>query len=159
MLLGLAAGVFAAASLTLVVTDLRSHRLPDAVVLPAAALVGALLTAEAARIGDPGRALGVIGGAAAAFAVALTLHLARPASFGGGDVKLAALVGTPLGWFGPEAVASGLLLSLVLGGVAAGGVLLAGDRRAEIAYGPWLLLGTWLRMAVGYGEARGMPPG
>jgi leader peptidase (prepilin peptidase)/N-methyltransferase len=153
VLLGLAAGVFAAASLTLVVTDLRSHRLPDAVVLPAAALVGALLTA------DPGRALGVIGGAAAAFAVALTLHLARPAAFGGGDVKLAALVGTPLGWFGPEAVASGLLLSLVLGGVAAGGVLLAGDRRAEIAYGPWLLLGTWLRMAVGYGEARGMPPG
>jgi leader peptidase (prepilin peptidase)/N-methyltransferase len=56
-------------------------------------------------------------------------------------------------------VASGLLLSLVLGGVAAGGVLLAGDRRAEIAYGPWLLLGAWLRMAVGYGEAKGMPPG
>ncbi|WP_295827106.1 prepilin peptidase [uncultured Microbacterium sp.] len=159
VLLVLAAGVFAAASLTLIVTDVRSHRLPDAVVLPATVLVGALLTAEATRIGDPGRAIGVVGGAAAAFVVALTLHLARPGAFGGGDVKLAALVGAPLGWFGPEAVASGLLLSLVLGGVAAGGVLLAGDRRAEIAYGPWLLLGAWVRVAVGYAEAEGMPPG
>ncbi len=157
MLLALAAGVFAVAGVALAVIDVRTHRLPDAVVLPSLLVVTALLGAEAVRTGDPARAVGVGGGAAAAFAVALVLHRARPGAFGGGDVKLAALVGAPLGWYGPEAVASGLLLALLLGGVAAAGVLLAGDRRAEIAYGPWLLAGAWVRLLGGPGE--GMPSG
>ncbi|MFJ4158383.1 prepilin peptidase [Microbacterium testaceum] len=157
VLLALAAGVFAVASISLGVIDARTHRLPDAVVLPALLAVAGLLVAEAVRTGEPGRTVGVGGGAAAAFVAALVLHRARPGAFGGGDVKLAALVGAPLGWYGPEAVASGLLLALLLGGVAAAGVLLAGERRAEIAYGPWLLSGAWLRLLVGPGE--GMPSG
>ncbi len=157
MLIALAAGVFAVASIALAVVDVRTHRLPDAVVLPALLVVAALLTAEALRTGEPGRALGVVGGSAAAFAVALALHLSRPGAFGGGDVKLAAFVGAPLGWYGPEAVASGLLFAVVLGGGAATGVLLAGGRRTQIAYGPWLLSGAWLRLVGGPGE--GMPSG
>ncbi len=159
LLIALAAGVFAAASLALAVIDVRSHRLPDSVVLPSLLLVGVLLTAEAARTGAPERAIGVVAGAAGAFGVALVLHLGRPAAFGGGDVKLAALVGAPLGWYGPEAVASGLFLALLLGAAAALGVLLAGRRRAEIAYGPWLLLGAWLRLLWRPAEAGGLPSG
>ncbi|WJS92101.1 prepilin peptidase [Microbacterium testaceum] len=152
VLVALAAAVFAVASVGLVVVDVRTHRLPDAVVLSALVVVAGLLTAEALRVGDTPRAVGVVGGAGATFAVALALHLGRPGAFGGGDVKLAALVGAPLGWYGPEAVASGLLIALLLGGVAAAGVLLAGGRRVQIAYGPWLLLGAWLRLLSGPGE-------
>lgn len=157
MLVALAAAVFAAAGIVLVVVDARTHRLPDVVVLPSLLVVAGLLTAEALRTSDPQRALGVVGGATAAFTLALALHLVRPGAFGGGDVKLAALVGAPLGWYGPEAVASGLLFAALLGGVAAAGALLARGRRAEIAYGPWLLSGAWLRLLEG--PHGGMPPG
>ena len=141
--------LFAVAGIALVVVDVRTRRVPDVIVVPGLLAVVVLLTAEAVRIGDPSRAVGVAGGAAAAFAAFLALHVIRPAALGGGDVKLAALVGAPLGWWGPEAVASGLLLAVLLGGVAATGVVLSGARRAEMPFAPWLLLGAWARLLSG----------
>lgn len=142
-------GVLAVSGVALAVIDVRRHRLPDAVVLPALALSLALFALAAAARGEPARAHSVVGGAVLAFALCAAVHLARPSALGGGDVKLAALVGAHLGWFGAEAVASALAMAGVLGGCAAAGVRLAGMRRAELAYGPYLLGGAWWRILHG----------
>ncbi|WP_295786242.1 A24 family peptidase [uncultured Microbacterium sp.] len=142
-------GVLAVAGVALAVVDVRRHRLPDAVVLPALALSLALLALAAAARDEPARAHGVVGGAVLAFALFALVHGTRPSALGGGDVKLAALVGAHLGWFGVEAVASALAMASVLGGCAAMGVWLAGARRADLAYGPYLLGGACWRILQG----------
>lgn len=144
-----ALAVFAVLSVALAVTDVRSLRLPDRILLPGASAVLALMVAAAVATGTPDRVTGLGGGAVGAFAACLVVHLARPADFGGGDVKLAGLCGGVLGWFGPEAVASGIALGFVAAGVAACGVVLAGARGRAIAFGPFLLLGTWARVIAG----------
>lgn len=141
--------VFAVLGVVLAVIDARTHRLPDAILVPGAGMVLILLGGAAVTIGEPLRAVGVAGGAAAAFLACLAVHLARPAAFGGGDVKLAGLCGAVLGWVGPEAVASGIALGFVAGGVAASGAVLAGMRSASIAFGPYLLVGAWGRLLAG----------
>lgn len=102
-----ALAVFAVLGIVLAVVDVHTHRLPDVILLPGAAAVVLSLCVAAVWVGEPSRLLGVGGGAIGAFLVCFALHLARPASFGGGDVKLAGLCGALLGWGGVEAVASG----------------------------------------------------
>ncbi len=135
--------LFAAVSVVLAVIDLRHHLLPDAVVLPATVSGVVLLSVAAACSGRPERATEVALGAIGAFGACLLLHLARPGAFGGGDVKLAGLVGAHLGWFGPEVVASGISLGFLCAGVAAVGMLAVRGRGAELPFGPFLLLGAW----------------
>jgi prepilin signal peptidase PulO-like enzyme (type II secretory pathway) len=144
-----ALSVFAVLSGVLAVVDARTRHLPDAIVLPGGAAVVLLLGAAALAIGEPARLAGIGGGAVGAFTACLALHLARPAAFGGGDVKLAALCGAVLGWGGFEAVASGLALAFLAGGIGAAGALLASARGASIAFGPFLLFGAWWRVLTG----------
>ena len=141
--LGVALTVFAVLGGILAVIDARRHRLPHALVLPGLALALVLLTSAALAADEPSRLVGVWGGAASAFLVCLALHRARPTAFGGGDVTLAALAGAHLGWFGPDAVLSGILTGFLCGGAAAAGIVLSGARGAVFAFGPPLLLGTW----------------
>lgn len=143
--------LFAVVSAVLAVGDVRRRRLPDLVVLPATIVGVLLLVAAAEGAGSPSRAAEVALGSAAAFGVCLLVRLARPEAFGGGDVKLAALVGAHLGWFGPEAVASGVAFGFVAAGVAGVGVLAAGGRGADLPFAPFLLLGAWVQVLL---EAR-----
>lgn len=138
--------LFAVVSAVLAVGDVRRRRIPDRVVFPATIVAVLLLAVAAARTGCPSRAAEVALGAAAAFGVCLLVRLARPEAFGGGDVKLAALVGAHLGWFGPEAVASGVALGFVAAGVAGVGVLAAGGRGSDLPFAPFLLLGAWVQV-------------
>ena len=65
---------------------------------------------------------------------------------GGGDVKLAVLVGFFLAWHGWGAFGFGAAAAFVLGGAAAL-VLVAfrrATRRTRIAFGPFMLLGACL---------------
>lgn len=123
--------------------DLVVHRLPDWLVLPLyPVLTGLFLTASAVS-GDWGRlgrallAMVVIG------VIFFVLALSRRDGLGLGDVKLAGALGLFLGWFGwPEALA-GVLVALVLNGLASGAALLLRRRRTgETAFGPWLVLGS-----------------
>lgn len=144
-----ALSVFAVLSAVLAVTDVRTQRLPDAILVPGGAAVVLLMGIAAQARDEPGRLAGIIAGAGLIFAASLAVHTARPAAFGGGDVKLAALCGAVLAWWGPEAVASGIVLGFLAGGVAATGVVLAGRRGASLAFGPFLLFGTWWRLLEG----------
>lgn len=64
---------------------------------------------------------------------------------GGGDVKLAGVLGIALGWVGWSALAVGAVAGFVFGGLY--GMLLLATRRAgrrtAVAFGPWMLLGAW----------------
>ena len=85
----------------------------------------------------------------------LLLGLARPGQLGGGDIKLAGLVGLVLGWVGWPALLSGAVLGFVLSAVASL-VLLAARRvtmRSAISFGPFLLGGALLAILASGSQA------
>ena len=76
----------------------------------------------------------------------------KRAAMGGGDVRLALLLGAFLGYVGaPGVVLAGMFLSFLVGGLA--GVVwmlvVRGGRKMEIPFGPFLAAGTILGIYVG----------
>lgn len=138
-------GAFAVLSVVLAVIDVRSHRLPDRLVLPAYPGAAVLLTAGAVLRGDPARLLAVAGGALGLFVFYLLLRMLRPGAMGGGDVKLAGVVGAFLGYLGWDAVLGGALAGFIFGGLYAAVLLISRRARSTgaVAFGPWMLLGAW----------------
>lgn len=134
----------------LAAVDLAVLRLPDVVVLPTALIVAALLAVAAAVTGEPGpmvRALAAAGVLGAAYAL---LALLPGSAMGFGDVKLAAVLGAPLGWLGWPAVLLGGVLPVLLGGVAALGLLATGRIRRDtpVPFGPALVAGFLVAIAL-----------
>ncbi|GAA3024516.1 prepilin peptidase [Microbacterium dextranolyticum] len=147
----LAASLYLAAlTVALTVIDVRIHRLPNAIVLPAYPVL-ALAFAAACLAGAPwgGLVRAALAGAVL-FAFFAALRLVRPGAMGGGDVKLAGVVGAALGWIGWTAVVVGTLAAFVAGGLV--GAVLIGTRRATgataIPFGPFLLFGLWAGAAL-----------
>ena len=142
--------VLAVVGVLLAVVDLQHRLLPDRVVLPAIVVVAVLLAAAAAA-GDAWSDLGrALVGAVALFAAFLAMALLAPGRLGMGDVKLAALLGLPLGWLGWPVLLLGALAAFVVQAVMAL-VLLAARRvtlRSALPFGPAMLLGTALAVAV-----------
>ncbi len=152
-------GWLAVASVVLAVTDLRSHRLPNRWVLPGYPILGALF-ALACLAGAPWSSLlRGVAGAAIMFVFYLVLRAAG-GGMGGGDVKLAGVLGLALGWTGWSALAVGAAAGFILGGLYGATLLLAGraDRRTPVAFGPWMLLGAWAGIVGGAGLADGLLP-
>lgn len=134
----------------LLLIDIRVHRLPDRLVLPAAGAGLALLTVAAAVRGDwvsLGRASAAAGVVFAIFCVAA---FASPASLGFGDVKLAGLLALYLGWLDWGHVFYGIFVGFLLGAGLA--LVLLVSRRAtltsHIALGPPLITGALLVAAL-----------
>ncbi|MET7376034.1 prepilin peptidase [Micromonospora arida] len=136
----------AAVGLVLVRVDLACLRLPDPLVLVAGLLALGGLTTAALLSGTPGRLLGALEGAAVAGAAHVLLALLPASRLGFGDVKLAAVLGLPLGWLGWDALLAGLLLPHVLHGGLVLGLFAARKvhRNTLLPLGPALLLGAWL---------------
>lgn len=131
--------------------DVAIHRLPDPLV---AALAGIFLCGYAglhvmgaAQLPDLVRVLLTGGAAAGGFGV---LALTRPRAMGFGDVKLAGALGIGVGWFGWTALGQWIILSFILGGVFALTLLISRrvGARDSIAFGPWLILGAALAIAM-----------
>ena len=134
----------------LVVIDVRTHRLPDRIVLPTLAALLALIAVDALATHDTGPLLRAGGGLLGLGGFYLALRLLSREGMGGGDVKLAAVIGLLLGWHGWSALAIGAGSAFVLGALHAA-VLLAfhrADRRTRIAFGPWMVAGAVLGIAV-----------
>ena len=135
---------FALGCALLVALDLACHRLPDVISGPTAVVLIAGLAVTALRSGawpDLGRALlaGLVLGA-----LFLVLALVSPSSMGLGDVKLAALLGIFLGWFGWSTVVTAVVATFLLGGLVALALVLTrrAHGRTQLAFGPWLVLGA-----------------
>lgn len=132
---------FVAAGVALAVTDLRTGRLPDRIVLPA--LWAGLLLNTSGLFATPADA---VLGAAAGYLSLWLLDAGHALCAGGrhglgrGDLKLAAMVG---GWVGLSGLASVLLIAFLAGTCA---VLLGVLRRhrrigESMPFGPALALG------------------
>jgi leader peptidase (prepilin peptidase) / N-methyltransferase len=141
----------AAAAVLLTVIDVQHRLLPNRVVLPSLGIGALLLTVVAAFTGDWPSLLRAGVGAAVLFAVFLLLALISPNSLGMGDVKLAALLGLYLGWLGWGFVVVGAAAGFVVQAVGALGLLAARriGLRAELPFGPAMLLGAALAIAWG----------
>jgi leader peptidase (prepilin peptidase) / N-methyltransferase len=147
---------FAAVAVVLTVIDARHRLLPNAVVMPALGVSVILLTLAAAgeaAWGALGRAL--LGGVVL-FIVYLVLALISPAGLGMGDVKLAAVLGTFLGFQGWGALFVGSVLASVVGAVVGLAVLVSrrGGLRSDVPFGPSMLVGAMVAVLWGEGLAR-----
>ncbi|MGO1316541.1 MAG: prepilin peptidase [Cellulomonadaceae bacterium] len=141
----------AVVAVALAVIDVRVHRLPDRIVLPAYLVMIPALTLASAVSGDwaaLGRAL-VAG--ATLFATYLLLALINPAGMGLGDVKLAGLLGLALGWLGWAELVVGAFGAFLLGGLYALGLLALrrANRHTAMPFGPWMLAGAALGIVAG----------
>lgn len=146
----------AAISIVLTLIDLDTHRLPNSIVLPSYLVAGVLFTAAAWLSGDWVALLRAAIGMAAMYAFYFVLRLVRPSGMGGGDVKLAGVIGIYLGWVGWAALAVGAFAAFLYGGVF--GILLMLARRAgrktAIPFGPWMILGAWTGVFAGESVGR-----
>jgi leader peptidase (prepilin peptidase)/N-methyltransferase len=135
----------AAIAIALAAIDLDVLRLPDRIVLPSYGVALALLIPTAV-IEQSWTAI-VRGLIAAALMYACYWILAvLPKGMGGGDLKLAPLLGLYLGWLSWSSVAVGAFAGFLLGGVF-GTVLLItrmATRKTRIPFGPYMLAGAFL---------------
>ncbi|MGW1058620.1 prepilin peptidase [Micromonospora rubida] len=141
----------AALGLVLAVVDLACLRLPDPLVGVAALAAVVGLVAAASVAGRPDRLLGPLAGAALSFTGYALLALLPGSRLGFGDVKLAAVLGLPLGWLGWPTLLTGLVLPHALHGLAVLGLLAARRVRRDtlLPLGPALLAGAWLAALLG----------
>ncbi|NEM91203.1 prepilin peptidase [Galbitalea soli] len=140
-----------AISVALALIDLETHRLPNAIVLPAYA-VGAVLLGAAALVGGHWDAL-LRGGAGVVALAALyfVLALVSRGGMGLGDVKLAGVLGLYLGWSGWGSLLVGAFAAFILGGVFGMALIVSrrAGRRSGIPFGPWMLAGAWIGIFAG----------
>jgi leader peptidase (prepilin peptidase)/N-methyltransferase len=130
--------VVLAVGIPLAAIDLAVHRLPDPLVLPAAALVAVVAVAT----GSPHA---LLGGVALVTGYGLLAVLPR-SGLGFGDVKLAGPLGTALAMLGPRPIITATVCAFALGGVAALVLLVTGraTRHTHLPFGPAMLAGAWL---------------
>jgi len=147
---------FAAVSIVLTLIDLDTHRLPNSIVLPSYVVAGALLTTAALLSNDWLALLRAVIGMAALYVFYFTLRLVRPSGMGGGDVKLAGVIGLYLGWIGWGALAVGAFAAFVFGGLFGVVLMLArrAGRKTAIPFGPWMIAGAWTGVFAGEAVGR-----
>jgi leader peptidase (prepilin peptidase)/N-methyltransferase len=152
---GLEGAVFAAffwVLVVLTVIDFEHKLLPNRIVYPTFVAGWALLALTAVVQGDPARLTGAAYGALIFGGFFTLVAFIYPAGMGGGDMKLAFVLGTFLGYVrSPGLVLLGMFLSFLIGGV--GGVLVmvagGGGRKTQIPFGPFLAFGTVLAIVAG----------
>ncbi|KRE62661.1 A24 family peptidase [Nostocoides sp. Soil756] len=140
--------LFAWLTVGLVWIDLDVHRLPVGLVVPSGGALLVLLAVASLASGGS-RWLGAVVGAAVMGAVYLLLGLLPGGGVGGGDIRLAPVIGALLGWLSLGHLVVGMAAGFLVGGVTAV-VLLLGRRvglKSSIAYGPAMCLGAWVAVA------------
>ncbi|MGC5627865.1 prepilin peptidase [Georgenia sp. Z1344] len=149
----LAGGWLAGVGVLLAVTDHRTHRLPDKLLIGGGAVALPLLVAAALLAGEPGALLRAAAGALVPAGVLYAVALVTPGGVGLGDVKLLLLTGAWLGFLSVPAATVGPVLGIVVGGLVSIVAVVArrATLRSHVPLGPALLVGaavaTWLDLA------------
>lgn len=141
----------AGVGLPLVVIDLREHRLPNWLTLPAYPVAGALLGLAAIADENSAGAWRALAGMAILIGFYDVIARINPAGMGYGDVKFSGVLGLYLGWAGWDALVVGTLSAFAAGAVFGLGLLLT--RRAglssSIPFGPFMLAGAVVGILAG----------
>lgn len=133
--------------------DLSVQRLPDRLVLPAYPMLLAFLTIAAIVRGNSSALLRATLAGLALAGIYFALALVSRGRIGGGDIKLAGLVGLALGWLGWPALVAGAALAFLFSGLTSL-VLLAANRismTSDISFGPFMLSGALVSL-LAYGH-------
>lgn len=143
-----ALAVFGSATLALTLIDIDHQLIPNRVLFPALGVAAPLLAIGAVIDGDGRYLIRAFIGAVVYFVALLIVALIARGGFGMGDVKLALLLGLFLGYRGWDVWAVGFFLAILLGGVASILVLVftRKGKNAKFAYGPYLVLGSWIAL-------------
>lgn len=137
----------------LAAVDLRHHRLPDALTVPGVGVGIALVLLARQLDAGSGNVLRALACAAVTGGLFAVLAVVAPSAMGWGDVKLVVSLALLTGFVG---VAT-LVLALAGGFVLAAVVALVGvamrhwTMRSAIAFGPFLIAGSWLALALASG--------
>jgi leader peptidase (prepilin peptidase)/N-methyltransferase len=126
--------------------DLKHHRLPDALTLPAIPISLAAVALTGWLAPDSGSVPRALFGGAVLGAIFGLLAFLTPRNMGWGDVKLVVSVGILLGFVSWAAVLLGLIVAFLLGALVsiAGIVVRRWNLKSAIPFGPSLLAGCWL---------------
>lgn len=135
---------FAAAAVALTVIDLRTLRLPNALVYPTVAFLAVWLSITGLVSGSGDAALRAMVAGVASTGVYLALHAAAPGNLGMGDVKFAAAVGMVTGWYSWGWTAVAFLLAFCTAALFSMAKILARSRERVIAFGPFMVVGAGL---------------
>ena len=136
-------GVLISVGLRLMLIDIDTHLLPSGIVYRAIAVAIPLLTL-AAFTDDTGSIATMLVGAAIMWFLMKILEVLSRGDLGGGDVRLALLLGLYAGWLSLEHLAVAVVTAFATAGLFALLliVLRRAGRRTHIAFGPFLIAGT-----------------
>lgn len=138
------------------IVDAATHRLSRRITTGTIVLGAPLLVIAAVFADDPGRLVVSLACSMLLFVVFLLLWVLSRGGIGGGDVRLAIVMGMYLGWLGASYVLVAVMVASVCAGIVA--LLLLIGRRAtrttRLAFGPYLALGTLVSMFAGDWIAR-----
>ncbi|MDP9883289.1 leader peptidase (prepilin peptidase)/N-methyltransferase [Sinomonas atrocyanea] len=136
----------------LAVIDIRSHLLPNRIVLPSYWAAVPLTVAAVVAAGgfDAGAAVRVLGGGAVLWLVYFVLRVVYPAGMGFGDVKLAGVLGLYLGFLSWQHLFWGTAVAFLLGGLYGLGLIVTrrGTAKSAIPFGPFMLAGTAIALVL-----------
>jgi leader peptidase (prepilin peptidase) / N-methyltransferase len=137
----------AASGFFLALIDQREHRLPNSWTYPTAVVLGTLALFQS----DPSRLSGALWAALLSAGLFWGLAVVPGKPLGLGDVKLQVVLGFYLGWWYPPLVVVQVFGAFVLGGTAALWLVVIRRRpRVEpLAFGPAMIIATWLTVASG----------
>lgn len=143
----------AAISIALALIDVDVQRLPDVIVLPSYAVLLVLLLPDAVATLQWWPLVRALIGMVALFVFydLLALIYPRRGGMGGGDIKLAGVLGLVLAWQGWAQLAVGAFAGFLVGGLSALALMAAGRARigSKIPFGPYMLAGAWLGLVAG----------
>lgn len=143
--------VLTAVSIALALIDLDTKRLPTVIVYPTLAVGTVLLGAAALLRGDIPTLIATGIGAVALWLFFVILKLIYPKGMGMGDIRLAAVLGLYLGFLGFGNLLVGAFAAFLFGGLYSIGLMIArrANRKSEVPFGPWMILGAWVSIFVG----------
>jgi leader peptidase (prepilin peptidase)/N-methyltransferase len=142
--------IFAAATLWLGWVDARTRRIPHrAVLLFTGGLFSAFVVTAVQHQTFQRLAIAVVCGICL-FGLSLLISVVNPRVLGGGDVKLCALIGCALGWFGWSTVVLGIALTVVF--VAAVSLIVfqrseGHVRTVTVPVAPIVFLASWIALS------------